>query len=244
MRTATPSTAESTSSRDQKGMQMARRRHAGLLVVVIAGALVAPAISAAETQCTIPATSASSDEPHSLDPTGDPTLLGVAPPLVHGDATDVGAVWISKAEDADEFRVSVQVAALDNHPGGVVYFIEFENRPWLSARALADGTWVFARGGVPASTPIGSVRQDSGALSGDVDVARDTISVTVPTDLLPARPADPTARVVVHSPIVRAGYAVRAPIDGGSTQPQTVLVAADTTANAESCDVLLYGEGS
>ena len=203
-------------------------------VAVLLTTMLAPEMATAAA-CAVRSSTASVTAPHVLDPLGDPALINpaVAPPA-HEPALDVRALWLRTS--GATVTANIAVASLATHPVGAVYYVEFSGKPWLSARALPDGTWAFTSGLSSWTLPMGGVRDETQAAKGRV--VGNTISLTVPSTYVPKRPTNGTA-VRISAPVVRTAYSLRAPIAAPSASG--AYATTDNGDNARYCDVLLYG---
>ena len=221
------------------GTSNARLRRYGstrnlLAVLALLCTMLAPSMASAA-RCAIGTTTASASKAHAVDPLGDPAVANpaVAPPA-HKAALDLRALWLRTS--GSTVTVNIAVASLATHPVGAVYYVEFSNKPWLSARALPDGSWTFTSGLSSWTLPMGGVREETQAAKGRV--SGNTLSITVPSSYVPRRPASGSA-VRITAPLVRSTYSLRAPVAAPSASG--LYANTDTTENARYCEVLLYG---
>ena len=205
-----------------------------LAVAALLATLLTPGLSSAA-GCAVTTSAASATSAHVRDPQGDTSLANPAvPAAAHEAALDVKALWLKVA--GSTVTANIAVDSLATHPVGAVYYVEFSNQPWLSARALPDGGWAFTSGLSSWTLPMAGVRDETQAIEGRV--TGNTISITVPGSYVPDRPAGGGA-VRISAPAVRSAYSLRAPLPMPSASG--VYATTDAGDNATYCDVLLYG---
>lgn len=186
--------------------------------------------------CAVATSTASAASPHVRDPLGDATVGNAAVPAPgHAEALDIRALWL-KLGSGGALTANLTVTSLATHPVGAVYYVEFANQPWLSARALPDGSWTFGSGLSSWTLPMAGVREEAQSEGGTV--TGNTISITVPRSYVPARPGNGDA-VRISAPAVRTAYSLRAPV--AAPAATGAYATTDTGDNATYCDVLLYG---
>lgn len=206
-----------------------------LLATALALTAMLTPSTATAAACAVRTSTASATNPHVRDPLGDPALASTpAAPPAHEPAVDIRSLWLKVS--GSTVTANIAVASLATHPVGAAYYVEFSGKPWLSARALPDGTWAFTSGLSSWTLPMGGVREETQAGKGRV--VGNTISITVPSSYVPRRPANGTA-VRISAPIVRTAYSARAPLAGPSASG--LYATTDSGDNAKYCSVLLYG---
>lgn len=213
-----------------------------VLVAALALSMPVPvaAESATESCETGPASQASANRPHQVDPSGD-TNLGSAALPGGQDAYDFTKVWVSQ-EDAPPpgeiatFAVNLQVTDLREHPVNAVFYVNYSPFEWVSAKALLDGSWEFRWGNHPSNIfLVGVSYQVRGTTVGRVDAAQNLVSIQLPVDRLPEPRLD-GREIRLEQLFVSTGSHLGAPTDAA---PAMQLVA-DNSFNAQRCGVVLY----
>ena len=162
-----------------------------LSIVAIPG----PALAHGPTECTSgPTRLASADTPHAVDAHADGSPYGT----FFGNTADIIGSWISGPSAWDDrasttpFAVNIRVEALDRHPLLGRFYAVFEGPDstpqWVRGEAdNPDMQWRFAFGHLEGTTYT-----TDGTTTGSVNSAAGTITINIPSSILPARPADGT----------------------------------------------------
>jgi hypothetical protein len=208
-----------------------------LIPLIAAAALIpGPALAHGPTECTSgPTRLASADAPHAIDAHGD----GTAPySAAFGNTADIIGAWISGPSAWEDrlsttsFTASIRLEALDRHPlFGRFYFV-FEGpdstAQWVRAEAdNPDLQWRYAYGHLEGTTYV-----TDGVTTGSVDLAVGTVSVQIPSAVLPVRPADGSELILN---VTEAESFLRLP----SGTPVTGNLFSVDTATPD-CTVVLY----
>ena len=157
-------------------------------------ALPAPASAHGPAECVAgPTRLASADKPPVVDVHGDNSPFGLA----HGPAADVIGSWVtgpSAWEDrssTEKVTSHMRVEALDRPPALARYYFVYggpEGERWVRAVFDAPSSWSFATGYMNGTTYT-----SDGTTTGSVNTAAGVISIDLPTNTLPTRPADGSA---------------------------------------------------
>jgi hypothetical protein len=158
--------------------------------------MAGPAAAHGPTECTSgPTRLATADAPHAVDAHGD----GNAPfSSFFGNTADIIGAWVSGPsawEDrasAAAFTATIRLEALDRHPLLGRFYVVFEGpdgvAQWVRAEAdNPDMVWRYGFGHLEGSTYV-----SDGVTTGSVNSAAGTVSINIPSTILPARPADGT----------------------------------------------------
>ncbi|MGH2692887.1 MAG: hypothetical protein ACRDHM_10360 [Actinomycetota bacterium] len=204
------------------------------LVASAAVSLVATSVPAGAetTDCAAhPPRLATLENPHVTDAAGD----GASPwAIVHGPATDLIGAWITgpsaweSLSSQEPFRAVIRVAGMEGHPIHASYLWRYqtiEAEVLLIASASASGAWSFSYnwndGEGWATNPV----------SGAIDQEKGTITMDIPPEGLPPRPADGSE---LRFPLGEIQARFFAGVPGGAGLMNTV----DTAG--EDCEITLY----
>ena len=168
---------------------MSRTLVASLLALVLA--VPQGAMAHGPTECVAgPTRLATADAPAIVDAHGDTTEFGVA----YGPAGDIIGSWVtgpSAWEDrasTEKFVAHMRVEAFDRPPVLARYYFIFSGaggERWVRAVFSAPDSWAFAYG-----TYADNFFTQNGTTTGSVNTSAGTISVDLPQETLPTRPAD------------------------------------------------------
>lgn len=152
-----------------------------------------PAGAHGPTECTSgPTRLASAEAPHAVDAHADGSVYG----NFFGNTADIIGAWVSGPSAWEDraattpFAANIRVEALDRHPLPARFYVVFEGpdatSQWVRAEAdNPDLQWRYAFGHLEGTTYVGD-----GTTTGSVNSAAGTISINIPSSILPARPAD------------------------------------------------------
>ena len=162
-----------------------------LALVSIAG----PAAAHGPTECTSgPTRLASADAPQAVDAHADGSTYAT----FFGNTADIIGAWVSgpsawaDRESTTPFAANIRVEALDRHPLLGRFYAVFEGPDatpqWVRAEAdNPDMQWRYAYGHLEGTTYT-----LDGTTTGSVNSAAGTITINIPSTILPPRPADGT----------------------------------------------------
>lgn len=170
------------------------RTRAALVAAAISITLVPTPAFAHSVACQDgPTRLASAERPHVDDPDND----GAAPwvQILGGGGQIIGA-WITGPSawadrtSTENFKATIRLEDLDRHPfPGRLYFTWLDEEGTTQfVRAESDATdltWIFSYGHLQEST----FTRD-GATTGVVDTTAATVTITIPSSILPPRPAN------------------------------------------------------
>lgn len=183
-----------------------------------------------------PARLGSADRPHVDDPDGDGTQPWVT---VLGGGGDIINAWVSGPSawadrgSAEKFKATIRVESLTRYPYPGRHYFYFNDKDgaerWV--RSESDSStlgWLFSYGHLEGST-----RVKDGDTTGTVNTSAGTITMDVPSTLLPPRPANGSALALE---VTRIESFVRLPVNPGVVVGNLQL--ADTAT--PSCTAILY----
>jgi hypothetical protein len=165
-----------------------------LIASILGALLLAPSAASAHgpTECTSgPTRLASADAPAIVDAHGDTSVPYGVP---YGPAGDLIGGWVtgpSAWEDGastEKFVAHMRVEALDRPPVLARYYFIFSGaggEHWVRAVFSAPDSWTFAYG-----TYADNFFTQNGTTTGSVNTSAGTISIDLPKETLPTRPAD------------------------------------------------------
>ena len=179
---------------------------------------------------------ASADKPQIEDAHGDgtqpwATVLGAGGDIINSWVTGPSAY--ADRTSTEKFKATIRFESLERHPFlGRTYFVfagPGGTTNWV--RGESDGTdlgWLFSYGHLEGTTYV-----RDGATTGTVAAAAGTITIEIPSVILPARPADGKA---LNLEIVEVESFLRLPVNPGVVIGN--LQSADLAS--PTCTVVLY----
>ena len=170
------------------------RRALILCSLVLPLALPAPASAHGPTECVSgPTRTASAENPPIVDAHGDSSQFGT----LHGPTTDVIGSWVTGPSawadraSTQKFTAHIRVESFERPAVMARYYFIYggpEGDRWVRAVFDAPNTWSFAQGFMNGTT----FTQD-GTTTGSVNTSTGIVSIDLPRNTLPARPANGTA---------------------------------------------------
>ena len=193
-----------------------------------------------------PARLATADSPHVLDPVDD-TASGFPSRLVDV-ATDLTRFWVGLQDGTggSQSRFTANwTVPLDEHPVGAVLLFRptRTSSRWMWARALATGDWVFEAGFPFVLGYQHHVLLGKEVLVGSVDAEASTVSIDLPSDVLPDY--QPDTDVYLDDYIVETYFdwtplPLEVPAGGTLSGSYSYVTHVDDSGNADVCPALLY----
>lgn len=193
------------------------------------------ALAHGPTECTSgPTRLASPDAPALVDAEADTSEFGT----VHGKAGDVIGAWITGpsawADRAapQKFVGHIRLEGLDKPPVFARYYLVYPGKGgerWVRAVFEAPDTWTFHYG-----TYEGTTYTQNGTTTGSVNMSTGIISIDLPSDTIPNRPANGTQLSLVIT--AARSYLRHEPVPGGLVGNLRLM---DEGLGGD-CDVMLY----